>query len=140
MDKRTSIQVSGSTKTYLQSLGRKGESYEDIILKYLPVRCSYGTSDSYSTSYPMTEISDIIEFIIASRRDSKSKYIRYSGGKEDSTMATIDSGHETFIDHDQIKLKFFSEAQCRAFESRIRHLFSEDNFYPRKFLPEDYYD
>ena len=140
MDKRTSIQVSGSTKTYLQSLGRKGESYEDIILKYLPVRCSYGTSDSYSTSYPRREISEIIDFILSSRRDSKSKYITYRGGKEDSTMATIDSGHAPFIDHDQIKLKFFSEAQCRAFESRIRHLFSEDNFYPRKFLPEDYYD
>ena len=135
MDKRTSIQVSGSTKTYLQKLGLKGESYEDILLKYLPVQCAYGTSDSYATSYPRREIGDIINFILSSRQDSKSKYTSYRGGKEDSSMATIDSKGSS-----QIKLKFISEAQCRAFENRIKHLFSEDNFYPRKFLPEDYYD
>lgn len=135
MDKRTNIQVSGSTKNYLQKLGGKGETYEQILLKYLPIRCSYGTSDSYSTSYPKREIGDIINFILSSRSDSKSKYTSYRGGKEDSSMATIDSKGSS-----QIKLKFISEAQCRAFENRIKHLFTEDNFYPRKFLPEDYYD
>lgn len=140
MDKRTSIQISGSTKNLIAKLGKKGESYEDIILKYLPVRCSFGTDDSYSTSYPYRSIDSIIEFIKHKRNGSEWSYNRYSGGKVDSKMATIDCFRPGFVYNGQILLQFVSEAQCRAFENRIKPLFTEDNFRPRVFLTEGYYD
>ena len=56
---KINIQVSRDTHSLLKELGSKGESYEDILLKYLPVRASYGTKDSYSTSYPLRSIDEI---------------------------------------------------------------------------------
>ena len=134
MDKITSIQLSNSTKELLKSIGKKGESYEDILLQYLPVRADLTASrDSYTTSYQLVSIDEIINFIRMKRRESEYNYNLYSGGKIDSMMATIDCYRPRFDYKDCIKLQFISEAQCRAFEKRIKPLFDEDNFGPRKY-------
>lgn len=130
---KINIQVSRATHSLLKDLGSKGESYEDILLKYLPVRASYGTTDSYSTSYPLRSIDEIIDFIMRKRKESEYNYNLYSGGQVDSTMAMIKCYRPSFDYKNCIKLQFTSEAQCRAFEKKIKHLFAEDNFAPRKY-------
>ena len=130
---KINIQISRETHSLLNDLGQKGESYEDILLKYLPIRASYGTKDSYSTSYPLRSIVEIIDFIIRKRNKSKYNYNLYSGGEVDSTMAKITCYRAGFDYKDCIKLQFISEAQCRVFEKRIKPLFGEDNFTPRKY-------
>ena len=134
MDKITSIQLSNSTKELLKSIGKKGESYEDILLQYLPVRADLtATRDSYTTIYSLISIDEIISFIKTKRTESEYKYNLYSGGEVDSTMAMIRCYRPYYDYKDCIKLKFISEAQCRAFEKRIKHLFNEDDFSPRKY-------
>ena len=130
---KINIQVSRDTHSLLKELGSKGESYEDILLKYLPVRASYGTKDSYSTSYPLRSIDEIIDFVMKKRSESKYNYNLYSGGEVDSTMPTIKCYRSGYDYKNCIKLQFISEAQCRAFEKRIKPLFAEDNFAPRKY-------
>lgn len=129
---KINIQISRETHSLLKTLGGKGESYEDILLKYLPVRASYGTKDSYSTSYPLRSIDEIIDFIMRKRRESKYNYNLYSGGVVDSTMAMIKCYRSGYDYKNCIKLQFISEAQCRAFEKRIKPLFKEEDFSPRK--------
>lgn len=130
---KINIQISRDTHSLLKTLGSKGESYEDILLKYLPVRADLtATRDSYTTSYPLISIDEIISFIKNKRTESEYNYNRYSGGEVDSTMAMIKCYRPSFEYKDCIKLQFISEAQCRAFEKRIKHLFTEDNFAPRK--------
>lgn len=134
MDKVTTIQLSNSTKELLKSIGKKGESYEDILLQYLPVRADLtATRDSYTTSYPLRSIDEIINFIKTQRKESEYRFNLYSGGRVDSTMAMIKCCRPGFDYKDCIKLQFISEAQCRAFEKRIKPLFDEDNFGPRKY-------
>ena len=134
MDKITSIQLSNSTKELLKSIGKKGESYEDILLRYLPVRADLtATRDSYSNSYPLTCFDEIINFIKTQRKESEYRFNVYSGGRVDSTMAMIKCCRPGFEYKDCIKLQFISEAQCRAFEKRVKHLFKEEDFSPRKF-------
>lgn len=131
---KINIQVSRATHSLLKDLGSKGESYEDILLKYLPVRADLtATRDSYTTSYPLISIDEIISFIKTQRKESEYRFNLYSGGKVDSTMAMIKCCRPYFDYTDCIKLQFTSEAQCRAFEKRIKPLFKEDDFSPRKF-------
>jgi len=40
MAERTSIQISKQFKDLLESKGKKGESYEDIIKRLLKIKCS----------------------------------------------------------------------------------------------------
>lgn len=134
MDKITSIQLSNSTKELLKSIGQKGESYEDILLQYLPVRADLtATRDSYTESYPLVSIDEIISFIKMKRRESEYNYNLYSGGEVDSTMPMIKCSRPYYDYKNCIKLQFTSGAQCRAFEKRIKHLFNEDDFSSRKY-------
>lgn len=131
---KINIQISRETHSLLKQLGVKGESYEQILLKYLPVRADLtATRDSYTTSYPLVSIDEIISFIRMKRRESEYNFNVYSGGRVDSTMAMIKCCRPGFDYKDCIKLQFISEAQCRAFEKRIKPLFNEDDFSPRKF-------
>ena len=131
---KINIQISRETHSLLKEIGKKGESYEQILLKYLPVRADLtATRDSYTTSYPLVSIDEIISFIRMKRRESEYNFNVYSGGRVDSTMAMIKCCRPYFDYKDCIKLKFISEAQCRAFEKRIKPLFNEDDFSPRKF-------
>ena len=131
---KINIQISRDTHSLLKKLGKKGESYEDILLQYLPVRADLtATRDSYTTSYPLRSIDEIIDFIRMKRRESEYSYNLYSGGKVDSTMATISCYRAGFDYKNCIKLQFISEAQCRAFEKRIKSLFNEEDFSPRKY-------
>ena len=131
---KINIQISRDTHSLLKELGSKGESYEDILLKYLPVRADLtATRDSYTTSYPLISIDEIISFIKTKRTKSEYNYNLYSGGEVDSTMAMIKCRRPYYDYKDCIKLQFTSEAQCRAFEKKIKHLFKEEDFSPRKF-------
>lgn len=131
---KINIQISRGTHSLLKQLGKKGESYEDILLQYLPVKADLtATRDSYTTSYPLISIDEIISFIKTQRKESEYNYNMYSGGEVDSTMAMIKCYRPYFDYKDCIKLQFTSEAQCRAFEKKIKPLFAEDNFTPRKY-------
>ena len=131
--KVTSIQVTQTTKELLKKIGGKGETYEQIILEYLPVHAHFGTTDSYAESYPLYTPDEIINFIKLKRKESEYNYNLYSGGKADSTMALIKCYRPGYDYKSCIKLKFISEARCRAFEKRIKNIFADDNFHPRKY-------
>ena len=89
------------------------------------VRASHGTHDSYSCSYPKTDVTTIIEAI------KSHPYNHYNGGKIDSTMAIIDNYVPGYIFNDCIKIKFFSIENCRAFEEAIKPYV--EHFTPRDF-------
>lgn len=130
---KINIQISRDTHSLLKELGKKGESYEQILLQYLPVRADLtATIDSYTTNYPLVAIDEIINFIKTQRVKSEYNYNLYSGGVTDSTMATIKCYRQGYSYKNCIKLQFTSEAQCRAFEKRIKPLFKEEDFSPRK--------
>lgn len=130
----TVIRLHRETKELLNEIGKKGESYEQILLQYLPVKCNLtGTTDSYSTQYHFVSIDEIISFIKTQRKNSEYKYNLYSGGIVDSTMAMIKCCRPGYDYKDCIKLQFNSEVQCRAFEKRIKFLFKEEDFTPRKY-------
>lgn len=133
MEKLTTIKVTPTTKELLKKIGQKGGSCEQIMLEYLPIHSHFGTKDSYAENYPLHTPDEIINFIKSKRKESDYNYNLYSGGEIDSTMATIDCYRAGYDYKSCIKLKFISEAQCRAFEKRIKKIFVEDNFHPRKY-------
>lgn len=130
---KVDIQISSKCVSLLVELEEKEESYEDVLFKFLPVKVSYGTKDSYPTGYSFRTPDEIIDFIRRKRKEFKYSYNLYSGGEVDSMMARITCYRAGFDYKDCIRLKFISETQCRAFEKRIKHLFEEENFSPRKF-------
>ena len=132
MNERITINVSRTTHRELKELGKMGESFEDVLLKYLPVKADLtATTDSYTTNYPFVAIDEIICFIQTQRKTSEYRYNLYNGGEQDSTMAMVKCCRPGFERHDCIKLQFISDAQCRAFEERIKPLFKEEDFNPR---------
>ena len=80
----------------------------------MKVRASFGTRDSYSTSYPLTDVNTIIKQI------HNHPYNCYKGGKIDSWMAIIINHVPRYTFQDCIKLKFASEKECREFEEAIK--------------------
>ena len=86
--------------------------------------------------YPLRTPDQIALFIRDKRRESEYNYNQYSGGKINSRMAVINCHRPGFLYHDQIKLVFISEAQCRAFEKRIQGMFKEENFTPRDYTDD----
>ena len=133
MKKLITIQITPTTEDLLKKISKNEESYEQIILEYLPVQAHFGTTDSYAESYPLYTPDEIINFIKLKRKESEYNYNLYSGGKADSTMALIKCYRPGYDYKSCIKLKFISEAQCRAFEKRIKNIFADDNFHPRKY-------
>lgn len=120
VDKKSSIQIHESTKEIIKDIAKKGESYEEVLLKYLPIRCCLtATTDSYTTHYSLYTIDEIISFI-KRQREKSGKYNYNIYDTEHSIIKCSRPGYEY---HDCIKLQFRSPAQAEEFEKRTKHLF-----------------